>query len=901
MMTSQHSYSSLFQQIDADTSVITPNRRLSATLHTLYQAYQASLGHTAWATPDILPVTSWIQRAWSKHTSSIGSSPSLLLNPAQAEFLWEKIVTDTKESEQLLQVAETADLAKTAWGLLKQWQVDVNQACFEHTNDCASLRRWGLSFEEVCKKNQWLDNESLAQQVLHAIKNKTLILPQKIILAGFTERSPQLNALLACAANVGSRVISYGEPAAGKQTNERCHRISLLDTDDEIQTMARWAKATLEKHPSATIGCVLPSLDKMRDRVVQIFSAVFAPEQTYTVDRDACPFNVSAGKSLAQYPIIATALQLLALNKKMIPITQLSYLLASPFLGDAETERIQRSVFNSLLRQKNIANINLSMLVQKSDDMQSLSLTQSCSRLATRLRQFIALINDNQQTRTYHEWATTFTQLLTTLGWPGERSINSEEYQVVTGWLKLLFSFSSLDEVSAPVSYQRAWQQLQKTASKSIFQPQTPIAPIQVLGILEAAGLPFDFIWVGGMDDLTWPPQPKPNPFIPKQLQRELHMPHATAERELHYCISIMQQFAENASHVLFSYAKTSDDMERQASPLIRNLPELPLNELELAQYLTPCERIFQSKQTESLDDNIAPAIATDTNIRGGIDVIKQQALCPFKAFAKHRLHAKEIEELTPGLRAKDRGTLTHRVLELIWNQLHDHTTLVSIADEDLHTLVDKAISDSISLYLKGNILSSKLMVLEKQRLHQLVWDWLQIEKKRPPFIVDINENASQITLAKLTYSIRIDRIDKLADGKKLIIDYKTGKNNIVAHWFSERPEEPQLPLYSLLDPDNTVGITYAQIYPGNSGFKGISQYDLDVSGIKSVSDVKQENSLSWGDQKIQWQRTLTQLSADFAAGVANVNPKDAIQTCQWCTFKPLCRINEETRSCDVN
>lgn len=890
---SKHHTHGFFKDLVTDTVMLTPNRRLSAALHKFYQQFQLEQQHESWLTPQILPVTSWIHHLWNELTSNTFTPSPLLLNTSQEQLLWEKILLSTKENEQLIQLSETADLARSAWSLLLQWQVDLNHPLFNSSDDYTALHHWVREFQRLCAENHWIDMATLPNVIMENIKSRVIVPPQAIMTYGFTEYSPQLNQLLKICEAAGSKVTHL----QSLSESDDCKRISLLDNEHEIQTIARWAKSIHERHPTASIGCVIPSLDKIRDRVVQVFSEVFAAEDTYTVDTQNCPFNISAGKSLSQYPIINTALQILSLHKKNISAEILSHILSTPFIGEAEIERVKRAHYDSQLRVNNKSNINLITISNPDNDHKNLSLTKTCPQLAKRLRKYIAVVDENQQNQTHAEWAAQFSRMLTTLGWPGERSLSSEEYQIIESWLNLLNEFAILDQVSQPVNLYQALHMLQKMAGHMIFQPKSPEATIQVLGILEAAAMPFDHLWVAGMDDVTWPPQPRPNPFIPKRLQRDLRMPHATAERELTFCNIITRQFKQCAPQVIFSHADKSEELELQPSPLIRNLSRLTLQDLRFEEYISPVNKIFHSRQIEWIVDDKAPDVSAEEKIRGGVSVIRQQALCPFKSFSEWRLHAHELESPLPGLRAKDRGTVIHKSLELVWNQIKNHSTLISLDESALDTIIHASITEALKLTPNSHSEFKQYISLEKQRLHHLISEWLRLEKERPPFKISTNEKTIQFTLGQLPLTIRIDRIDELEDGKKLIIDYKTGKNNEISSWFSERPEEPQLPLYSLLDSTNTSGITFAQIHPGEHCFKGVSHYAMDVKGIKLISEIKKTTALSWGEQIEQWLKTLTQLSDDFYYGNARVDPKDPPQTCTWCALKPLCRINEEITS----
>lgn len=888
-MSDHLSHYPFFQQLNPDTVVLTPNRRLSATLHKQYHLYQLEQQHQSWQTPRILPVISWIQQLWTDYTHSRIEASPLLLNAAQEQCIWEGILLNTKENEQLLQISETADLARSAWNLLKQWQVDLNHSAFQSSDDYAALALWIRKFQECCKNQNWIDTASLPEILITHIQSGGITPPSQLMMFGFSEYSPQLNQLLITCESHRSKIIHH--PLS--ETQVEGQRINLLDQETEIQIMARWAKAILELNPLATIGCVVPSLDKIRDRVVQLFSEIFADDDTYTIDTQHCPFNISAGKSLANYPIINTALQLLSLHKPVVSSEILSYLLMTPFIGEAESERIKRANYDRLLRLNNKSTIKLSTVIQEEYN-HSVSLSKNCPHLARRLRAFLALIAENQQQLTYTQWAKQFSALLTTLGWPGERSLSSEEYQMVESWLNLLTEFTTLDHIAKPVHLHEALHRLHKMASHRIFQAKSPETSIQVLGVLEAAGHPFDYVWVTGMDDLAWPPQPRPHPFIPKSLQRELHMPHATAERELTFCKMITNQFKQSASHLIFSHADQNEALELQPSPLIRDLCKINKDDLRLKSYIPPSQKIFNAKKIELIIDEKAPDVLIDEKIRGGISVIKQQALCPFKSFSEWRLHAHAIESPLPGLRAKDRGTVIHKSLEILWNELKDHTTLISLSDSELNNLIDQSVDIALCTVPNSHSEFIQYISLEKRRLNKLIWEWLQLEKKRSSFKISMNEKSVPFTLGQLPLTIKIDRIDELADGKRLIIDYKTGKQNEIHSWFSERPEEPQLPLYALVDTAQTCGISFAQIHPGEHLFKGVSHYALDIPGIKLISEIKKATAISWDEQLNQWHSILTQLSDDFYHGNAKVDPKDPPKTCAWCALKPLCRLNED-------
>lgn len=862
-------YLDRLRQLDKNSVLLTPNQRLAKYLRELYQRIQIDEQKTCWHTPEILPVHVWLNRLWENYANNNLLDLPLVLSSTQEALLWQQMLSASNYKDYFLRLAETASLVKAARGLLAQWLIDLDHPLFDSAEDYTALKSWIMQFEQTLEQQNWVDSASLPERITKAVSDRCIALPRQIALAGFNELSPQLELLLTTAKIAGSSVetIPLTEPDSTQQ------RLALEQQDDEWYAMARWAKQLHEQNPAYKVGCVIPGLDKQRDRIVQIFNEVFCDPETY---------NISAGKNLNTYPVIDAGLRLLRLHTLRISAEELYVILDSPFVAGGESERMQRSAFDRIIRSKNISSFTLEQLAD----------IKACPILAKRMQKLKALLEDSGRVATFQDWAYYFNQLLACLGWPGERILNSEEYQVVEQWLNLLQNMRSLDVTNPPVDIYQALHALNQMAASMPFQPKSPAANIQLLGILEAAGLCFDYLWVSGMDDSAWPTQASPNPFIPKALQRERKMPHSAAERELEYCSHMTTLFKASASHVIFSHISKRDETELLPSPLIRDIPAVTLEELQLGQHCRHNERIFLTSEQESLCNETGPAVGAEEKIYGGVSVLKNQALCPFKAFSESRLHARKLEECIPGFTAKDRGITIHAILDKFWQQVKSHQELIQIPQDKYQNLLTEIIHEVVTE--EATTMDNKEYIeLEKQRLYKLIDDWLRLEKSRDDFTVISSEEETSAHIGPLDLTVRIDRIDELADGSHLIIDYKTGTSCTPAQWFSDRPEEPQLPLYAYLSRNSVSAVAFAQVATGKHAFKGISRDNIGVKGITPVQSSKSTDAEDWNELTSRWSIALNNLGVNFHDGIATLDPKKPAATCKHCGLDTLCRIKE--------
>src|ERR1044071_1901436 len=200
--------------------------------------------------------------------------------------------------------------------------------------------------------------------------------------------------------------------------------------------------------------------------------------------KSAMPFNVSLGEPLAEAPPVHFALSLIRLSFQEIDFAEGSRIVRSPFLGGAETEMTRRARLDRDLREKLSASVSLAKLVAS---------VGPCPLLRQRLERVFQLRTESKST--YAGWARHFSALLEAAGFPGERTSASDQVQAPR----------QLDEQLARppqrVPIQPPFPSLAHFCADPLFQPATEAAaaPIQILGVLESAGLRFDCLWVSGL------------------------------------------------------------------------------------------------------------------------------------------------------------------------------------------------------------------------------------------------------------------------------------------------------------------------------------------------------------------------------------------------------------------
>ena len=879
-------HAELLAALAAGDTLVTANARLAAALRAAHDHAALAEGRPVWVSPDLLTWPSWLERCLEvAQWSDASAATPLLLSETQEQLLWETVIRDTAGGDGLLQVPATARRAREAAARLLAWGLDATRlaACAQN-EDSQAFRQWWREVQQRCQREGWLLPAQLPDQLF---TTPAAVVPACVRLAGFDELTPQQHALLARLRDAGTRVEWLCPRADTGQA--RVHVCA--DARAEALAAARWARARLEARPEARIAIVVPDLQAQRAALQQALDSVLvAPALAPEAWQQARPYNLSLGLPLREQPLVQAAFDGLALQEREIDIEAVSRLLRSPFLAGWKEEGAARALLDARLRQRGELRVSLSTLHYEAGRHDQAWHSPDLAAALARLRELWREWPARAAPGAWVEW---FAGWLQALGWARGRGLSSAEYQAREAWQKLLASLAGLDVLLPRLARGEALGQLQRLAAERPFQPESPELPLQVLGVLETSGLHFDHLWVMGLHDGVWPAPPRPNPFLPLALQRELDMPHASAERELAVARQATARLLASAAEVVISVPGNEGDRVLRASPLLEALPRVEADALDPWREPLWRDRLFAARAGETLAEDPAPSLAGGQG-RGGSALFKYQAACPFRAFAELRLGARPLEQPEIGLDALSRGSLLHGILERVWRQLGNQAGLLAHTRDGLQALVAEAVEQELEQARTHHpmTLTPRFRAVESERLQALVLDWLALERDRPPFVAVALEQEHRVSLGGVEVRVKIDRIDTLADGRTLLIDYKSGKVE-ARQWFGERPEEPQLPLYSTALGEPVAGLLFAQVQAGNLGFNGVLEEAGLVPGVKAFSAFKQCEQEDWPALLAHWRATLESLGAEFRAGLASVDPRDYPATCRYCELTPLCRIQE--------
>ena len=865
----------------AGVTVVTPNRRLARFLADRHDRAQLAAGRRAWPSAQVLPWPAWIASMEAEAVAAGALPPLTRLSSHGSALLWRSAVE--ADAALVPDAGALGESAVEAWGLVRAWGAGAEswRAWTGRDDEPGAFARWAERYRAALAAREATDSAEAPDRVARAAASMPSWRGRGIALAGFLDLDPQQGRVVEALERAGARVERLSTLGSVAATPRRAEFASVRH---ELAAALGWARAAVERREGARVAIVVPDLAQRLASVrLAAVDALGVPD-----DEDRLPaWNLSLGAPIDSVPVVAAALDLITLAWLALPAGRAAALLRSAHLPGAagDARRLRAGVERKWLERgvDPVRATDAIAALQARDDTLAARLGAMSAR-AKRVRR-----------ATRRGWADAWREALAAAGWPGERALGSAEHQAIRALDEHLAAFAALDALEVrggEVVASEAIGAFAGILASSPFQPESTGAPIQILGLYEAVGLPFDALWITGMSDETLPRAPRPHPLMPAAWQREHGVPRSDAARELAHAREVASWLLRAAPEVVVSHATTVDDRPASRSAVF---PKVPVEAMPVP--ATPAQSMFDARpRLERLADDVAPTHAPGERVKAGSGLVAAQSDCPFQALASKRWRADPWPEAATSLTPMERGTLVHAALAAFWRATRDHAALGGLqADPARYAKARRnAATEAIAAVdaARWERIPEAVRALEEDRLARVLGEWLTVEASRPPFTMLDVEHETTLALAPLTLDLRLDRVDRLADGGVAIVDYKTGGIPGIAKWQADRPEAVQMALYTLAwraaHPEEPVrAAVMGQIRRGDVKAVGIYADE----GARFMPPGKDDREVrAWADLAQRWDALMRGLAEAFARGEAAVAPRDA-GVCRYCARQSLCRV----------
>lgn len=899
--------------LDQGVTVLTASRRLAHALRLGYARHAQNLGQSVWRTPRVMPWSTWLGQQWLESRASNDHAHSArLLTRAQGQILWDRVVSESRWGDQLLNPANAARMAARSWRRMQEYLIPLAPLQTSDSAEAQALHAWCSDFSRRCEKLGAVDETRLA----HWAHDANFVPQETLALAGFDAIPPAMARLIERWQTQG-KIAQLHADTESAPLDARVMVVGARDADDELELAARWARAQIATG-KASIAVVVPELQQRRAEVQRVFEDVFAPgHRSIQAESSRVPVPrgipsglhfpsgahppvvIAAPSPLADYPVVDAAVLILQFALHDRPATHAGRLLRSPFIAGGESERDRRAMADYRLRDEQRDRWDWFELERWAAVTGCEQLTLAARRVAEQIRGHTSAAGASTWAERFHAW-------LRAAGWPGERPLSSVEHQTVMKFHSALAEFGTLEAVTAPLSAAAALSRLQELLRDTPFEAETQATSITVIDPATVAGMTFDAMWVMGLDASRLPEPVNPDPLLPLTLQRAAKVPEASAEGVMRQSRARLQRWTHSAPEIILSWPHQEGEAELQPSPMLSRWPtiedpiRIAVGHSDIAAVRPLRRTVFDQRPLlEHIRDETAPRLTART-ARGGAMTLELQSRCAFRAQAQIRLGAEALPQVSIGVEPIDRGIILHRVLEEVWAALGSQAALVALDERTLANRVrDSAERHTLQALQPTVRYRERLAALEAANVAKQVLQLLMLEKQRPSFSLRVTERSEPYAIGGLSITLQPDRIDELANGGHLLIDYKLGDSHSPRQWLDTkpgRPLRPQLPLYGLARAETLRGLAFVVLAAGAVEYRGWSDGSLVGDGVSPYPSgvrLRPGHPSDWPSLLQHWRTTLTQLAESFVAGQANVDPLP--QECTHCHLSAFCRINEHT------
>jgi ATP-dependent helicase/nuclease subunit B len=295
---------------------------------------------------------------------------------------------------------------------------------------------------------------------------------------------------------------------------------------------------------------------------------------------------------------------------------------------------------------------------------------------------------------------------------------------------------------------------------------------IMIWGTLEARVQGADLVILGGLNDGTWPAQPPPDPWLNRAMRKDAGL--LLPERKIGLSAHDYQQ-AVAARQVVLSRAVRGADAETVPSRWVNRLvnlmaglpdrrgPEALASMRARGRVWVDRAASFDMPEDEA---KAAPRPSPRPPVsarpkRLSVTEIKLLIRDPYAIYARHILRLRPLDPLRPGADPRLRGVVLHEILE---GFVRDRASSRS----DLLRIADRVLEDRVAWPLARAIWRARI---EKAANAFITFS---TTTGGTPVLLE-EKGAARLEGLDFTLTGKPDRIDRLEDGRLMVIDYKTG------------------------------------------------------------------------------------------------------------------------------
>lgn len=284
---------------------------------------------------------------------------------------------------------------------------------------------------------------------------------------------------------------------------------------------------------------------------------------------------------------------------------------------------------------------------------------------------------------------------------------------------------------------------------------------VAIYGLLEARLQSADLVICAGLNEGSWPQLPQPDPWLAPRLRRRLGMPGL--DRNIGLSAHDLAS-ALGAPEVVLTRARRDRSGPTIASRFLLRLQALMGDRLQVETNALMLAR--QLDQADRQPENYPrPAPMPSPEQRKVAISITQMDMLKADPYAFYARNILKLDALKPVDADPDpawKGTLVHKIIE-DWTKTGEHEP-DGLARYAENVLSDKSVTPALRLLWQPRIMAGLRWVASEIEAHA------KNGREIAAFEVRAEGEISGIRIHG-----RIDRIDRQADGKLVVIDYKTG------------------------------------------------------------------------------------------------------------------------------